>query len=159
MIEENCKFTTEWDYKGHLGTEGCSPYDNQVDWNQTLITKINMCSANIYRDSTCGGASFIKINSKLLPLIETLMYYGKNEKTLSGRYRIEIDDTIEEDLVFVYHRLLKNEIEFYPEYLLSTYDKESFWKWTFVEARMIPEEKVNEYKKGLCSCIRIINYV
>lgn len=153
MIKENCKFTIEWDNEGYKVWD--SPYTGP--WTDTLLTKINQCSAMIHKSSQYGGASFIKINSKLLPLIESVYYYNSEEKTLAGRYIIEIDNDIEDNLMFVYHRLLKNEVEFVPEFISPLYDGD-FWTFTFVDARMIPKEKVEEYKKGLCTCITIKNY-
>lgn len=160
MLKENCTYSNEWDYLGHVGVfPNMSGFDddNQKDWNQTLVTKINQCSANIFHTSQYGGGSYIKINSKLFPLFKSLKFYDDELKSLSGRFTIEIDDSIEDNIIFVCHRLLKNEVLFVPEFISPTYG-DQFWKWTFVEARLVPEEKVNEYKKGLCAYVIIKNY-
>jgi len=87
-------FKLTWDYKPKA--------EYVIDWNQTLITRINQISANIYQSSLHGGANHISINPVLLPLIETLEYYKKSTNTLSGRYVINLDVTLPKDKLYVY---------------------------------------------------------
>jgi hypothetical protein len=67
---------TTWDYEGHkeVVADGHSLYDAQKDWNQTLCTKINQISAQIFKDTLTGGANVILIPDNLNELFSTLEY-------------------------------------------------------------------------------------
>lgn len=85
-----------WDYLEY------TKYDPDLmdvnDWKRTLVTKINLTSATIFKDSERSGANYILIHPHLRPLIESHEFF-KNDKyqefdyytvlgTLAGRYTI-----------------------------------------------------------------------
>lgn len=77
----------------------------QHDWNQTLITRINQVSAQIRKASLSGpGANMISINPKMLPLIKDLSYTKESNGiyTLSGRYKINLDEFTPENEIYVF---------------------------------------------------------
>ena len=93
------KLTWDYNYQEHSNVFG-----HQKDWNQTLITKINMMSAMIHQKTHKGGANKIKINSTLLPLFRDLEYFridDYNEMFLAGRYHITIDDSLSKNIILL----------------------------------------------------------
>lgn len=94
-----------WNYNA---IKNITPDDifTQKDWTQTLITRINQLSAQIYQNTHMGDANKIKINEKLLPLLSDLKYFKINENGdfyLAGKYHIIIDNNVAEDIVLIYH--------------------------------------------------------
>lgn len=98
-----------WDYKGYRDyptSLQISLADTiQTDWNVTIVTKINYLSNLIHLSTYRGGANKIKINSGLLPLFETLIFFSKTEEgmSLGGRYTVTIDDTLPKDIIVCYY--------------------------------------------------------
>ena len=87
-----------WDYAGWMNMDaGFSPY-SQKDWNQTLITKINQCSAHIHQKSSIGGATRLECGTNLEAIFDDLEYYNSDTKKLGGRYEVtfkkELQSTI-----------------------------------------------------------------
>jgi len=105
MKKENSKNIVKWDFNYSNKYEE-SPY-TQIDWNQTLATRINQCSNEIHINNNKFGADTIRFNSKILKLIKTLGYFNSEENTLGERYSIVIDDEINEDEIYVYNKLDK----------------------------------------------------
>lgn len=104
MVETNKTADIDWDYKGWEGTAAMSGL--QSDWTQTLITRINQCSAQVGKDSFMGGANTISCHPKLFNLLKELAYVGVNDEgelSLSNRYKIKFDNTLEEDIINVTH--------------------------------------------------------
>ena len=63
------------------------------DWNQTLVSKINECSAQVFKaNKQFGGADLIEISPNLIDIFESLEYYDSETNTLSGRYDVIIND-------------------------------------------------------------------
>lgn len=129
-------FTTEWDKLGN-GINGTFFYG---DWNETLLTKINQVSANIFQSSLIGGANKIRLNSKVFPLIENHEYYNKERKILAGKYHVVIDNNIDEDIVIVMREITDEEIA------TKEYPK-----------NRIAEIGIDEYKKSLLGYVKIKN--
>lgn len=160
MKKEDCKFNFEWDYLGYLEHIKNEMYPSDfvhTNWNQTLITLINQTSACIFKESMSSGASTIVINSKLLPIFESIEFYNLKDKILSGRYDVEIDNEIEDNVIYILHRFIKFGLHFVPEYLSPLYTGE-YWNNTFIESRIVSVDIVEEYKKGLCGYITIKNF-
>ena len=79
-------------------------YDTQKDWNQTLVTKINQCSAMINQDNyrseseMLGGANTLLITPEIKEIFNSLEYIHYDGFTnykgyyklgnLSGRYLV-----------------------------------------------------------------------
>jgi hypothetical protein len=82
----------DWDYNIHesIPPQVCS----QLDWNNTLVTKINQMVA--MNDQYCHGISkfpdkvYLEVPRQLESLIEKLPNYNTCTKTLGGRYDIKI---------------------------------------------------------------------
>lgn len=95
-----------WDYNGwRKASSAASPY-TQKDWNQTLITKVNQCSAQIHKSTLRGGANFIIVSSEISAIFDDLEYFHVSDAnpeqdqynmgierigTLSGRYQVYRD--------------------------------------------------------------------
>lgn len=97
-----------WDYKKWLKFKTNSTY-TQHEWNQTLITKINLISAQISRITMWGGGDTIEISSKLKSLIGNLEYsFVDRDKviSLSHRYNIVINDDLDDNIIKVSRKLL-----------------------------------------------------
>ena len=101
MIETS--WNLNWDYNGWKPFAPIESSYTQNDWNQTLITRINQISAQINRSSYKGGANAIIMNNQVLKLVKGLAYYDSNTKMLSGRYKIYTDDSITENIIYVYY--------------------------------------------------------
>jgi hypothetical protein len=95
-----------WDWSGwRKASSAASPY-TQKDWNQTLITKINQCSAQIHKSTLRGGANFIVVSSEISAIFDDLEYFHVSDASpeqdqynmgierigsLSGRYQVYRD--------------------------------------------------------------------
>jgi hypothetical protein len=87
----------EWKRFGHIGKEMF--FGTTHDWNQTLMTKINECSAHIHKRSLTGGATNIFLNETAYEYVSDLEFFHKsNDKNdnslkgnLGGRYAVNID--------------------------------------------------------------------
>jgi len=102
MNKNDVKWTTDWNYKVVE-----SYLNEQNDWNQTLITKINQISAQIFKTTLSGSANCIALCSKLKPLIETLLFY--KDGYLAEKYKVIIDDSLDSDTILVYKDNPKND--------------------------------------------------
>ena len=148
MKVEDCKYINEWDYKGWMNMSYPNP-DFQNDWNQTLLTKINQTSAMICKTSYYGGANFIQLNSKLLPLIETLEYYNPVLKSLNGRYAVVVNDELEDNVIFLEHTIKDGDWENIVKQIEENCE--------YLKIKSNPPT-LEEYKKGLRGCVKILNY-
>ena len=105
------KHITTWDYLGYREKTIESFFCLQKDWNQTLITKINQLSAQIYK-SSFRGANLIKVNSNIFKILKTLEYLKINDESLKyylgGKYLIEIDESLD-NVVYVINDLITDD--------------------------------------------------
>jgi hypothetical protein len=167
MEMDNAYWHFDWDYKGaEKSIAVYSPY-TQSDWNQTLITRINQVSANIYQASLAGGANAIILNSEMLQIVSDLAYYDGALGVISGKYKVIIDDSITSDVIFVLNKkqydkdfevtgkptikmglLGTNMVEVEPH--LADILKGVF---TFES-----QNEIEEYKNRLVGCITILNF-
>ena len=93
-------YSDTWDYDGYIKYNLRLFYNVQNDWNQTLMTKINQCSAMIFQDNNRSGANVIIIDSDMVKIFKTLNfmkeinvfhnkgYYKLGE--LGGRYHVYV---------------------------------------------------------------------
>lgn len=104
METTDCKHFVGWDYLGwtELSPKPKTANFAQDDWNQTIITAINKVSSEIHKNNLRGGASKILAHPNLKPFFETLFYYNENENKFGGRYNVEFDDEVQDNVIFVY---------------------------------------------------------
>jgi hypothetical protein len=105
MINIPHKHTTEWDYKGWENELHYlhNPY-TQKDWNQTLLTKLNLMSMYINKASFRGGGNRVRCNKQTVELLKTLESYNhsENDSNIANRYRVIVDDLILDNSIYVY---------------------------------------------------------
>lgn len=92
-IDENHKL--EWDYNGAV-----EPY-TQNDWNNTLLTKINQCAAEIHRRSFIGGADTLYIHPNIAPIIGTMEYFKTDTRNMCGRYDVIFTDKVPHNSIVI----------------------------------------------------------
>ncbi len=104
----NAKWKLTWDYSGWRNPDDSpnkyNPYTQQ-DWNQTLVTKVNQISAQIYQANMRGGANKIKVHPRIFSILMTLEFFKVTDEglfVLSGRYIVDIDKDNPIDKVYVY---------------------------------------------------------
>lgn len=166
MQKEDCKHQLTWDYLGYEKLECPKMFEFQKDWNQTLITQMNQCSARIFKSSLRGGATTVYVNSRVLPIIETFMYYNPETKMIAGRFNVVVDETIDDDNVFMMNKTLYDkDFHVIPNFTLGEpFVNENGETETIVNdleyshIKYCSDEQILEYKKGLIGCIEIQNY-
>jgi hypothetical protein len=154
MKKENCEHFVEWDYLQHKEIKN-NITDYQLDWNQTLLTKINMIASQIRRSSRRYGPDTIEVSPKLEPLIETLQFYNKETKQLGSKYNIKINDEIEDNTMFLYHS--DEDIVVIP-FITEEPTDGGFSEIVFKPINVCSEDKVSKYKKSIKGYITIKNY-
>ena len=98
------KFKHEWDYLGWKQYSDGGLYDQHA-WNQTVLTKINQSSAQIGKESYRGGGNNIFVHPKTFMLLKDLEFFNINgsEAFLAGRFKIHVDESLEQDKIYVKH--------------------------------------------------------
>jgi len=108
-----------WDYNGWRRFKaGQAPY-TQKDWNQTLITAINQISAQIFKSTLRGGASWIVCSAEVSAVFDDLEYFHVSnaepeqdqynmgiEKigSLQGRYKVYRDPYFPANKILLGHK-------------------------------------------------------
>ena len=85
--------TLKWNY--YNLDEDCSWAG--IKWNETIIAKINQASANIFQKNFNGGANKIFCNNNIFNFLKEL----ENFHFFSERYKVFIDDLIEENCLYI----------------------------------------------------------
>lgn len=93
----------EWDYKGWKSKWNFDNETHQDDWNNTLVTIINMASNKIYRDSG-EPATYVLAHISLKYLINNLTYCNSETKMLGTRYNLDYTTDLEVDTLKVYNK-------------------------------------------------------
>ena len=105
-LRKSAPWQARWDYNGwqRIGTP--STVYTQKDWNQTLMTKINVISAQIQKSTLRGGANFIVISAEISAVLNDLEYFHVTDASaesdqynmgiekigsLQGRYSVTVD--------------------------------------------------------------------
>lgn len=105
-LRKAAPWQARWDYNGwqRIGTP--STVYTQKDWNQTLMTKINMISAQIQKSTLRGGANFIVVSAEISAVLNDLEYFHVTDAqaesdqynmgiekigALQGRYSVVVD--------------------------------------------------------------------
>lgn len=111
MNRNDCQHNEIWDFCGHMGVGVTSNFYSQRDWNQTLLTKINMISHRIRRVSLRGGGDTIELHPKMLDIIESFPFFNVSRSVLLSKFKVIINSEIEENIIFVYYKQGVDEIE------------------------------------------------
>lgn len=159
MNKESCNNVYSWDYKGWKSRVGEESSYAQRDWNVTLITLINQCSAQICAISLRGGGDTIKVNRSIYEIIRTLPFFDEHYQMLSGRYDVLIDDNIGND-IYVYNCKCENPIAI-PRYTRGeTNDRGEtpLYDLDFIRIDECSESEVTNYIGGCRCCIEVLNY-
>lgn len=83
-----------------------SLYGEQTDWNQTLMTKINQCGAQLFQErikneNTQEVKRRIIVPTSFKDVFETLMFYDSEKQLHTGRFPVEFNDIIENNEIHV----------------------------------------------------------
>lgn len=88
-----------------LDNTGKESLTNQLNWNHTIISKINEGSYTIYQqivdDGNVPPRRELYLNNNVLPILITTGYYNDINKTYCEKYDVVIDDGIVEDRIYV----------------------------------------------------------
>lgn len=105
-IRKAAPWQQRWDYNGWQRMAVPSTNYTQKDWNQTLMTKINMISAQIQKSTLRGGANFIVVSAEISAVLNDLEYFHVTDASaesdqynmgiekigsLQGRYQVIVD--------------------------------------------------------------------
>lgn len=105
-IRKAAPWQARWDYNGWQRLATPSTVYTQKDWNQTLMTKINMISAQIQKSTLRGGANFIVVSAEISAVLNDLEYFHVTDASaeslqynmgiekvgsLQGRYQVIVD--------------------------------------------------------------------
>ena len=105
-IRKAAPWQQRWDYNGWQRAAVPSTNYTQKDWNQTLMTKINMISAQIQKATLRGGANFIVVSAEISAVLNDLEYFHVTDASaesdqynmgiekigsLQGRYQVIVD--------------------------------------------------------------------
>lgn len=95
-MEQNKKpyWEVTWDYLGWKGQKIHIDL-SQEEWIQTLATKINELSAQIYMSTLIGPADTVIVNPSVFKLIEQLEYFDQETKQIGKRFHVIIDDSVQ----------------------------------------------------------------
>ena len=105
-IRKAAPWQARWDYNGWQRSAVPSTVYTQKDWNQTLMTKINMISAQIQKSTLRGGADFLVVSAEISAVLNDLEYFHVTDASaesdqynmgiekigsLHGRYQVIVD--------------------------------------------------------------------
>jgi len=93
----------DWDYIGWTAHTGSFSFA-QKDWNQTLITRINQMSAQIYQKTQRGTANRVKMHPIVFAIVRDFGYCipnGDGTYRISTRYDVTVDDKLPIDKLYV----------------------------------------------------------
>lgn len=108
-----------WDYNGWRRQSGYSTNYTQKDWNQTLMTKINQCSAQIHKATLRGGANFVVVSTEVSAVLNDLEYFHVTDAnaeattysmgiervgSLQGRYQVYVDPYSPAESIIIGHK-------------------------------------------------------
>ena len=105
-LRKAAPWQARWDYNGWQRIGTTSTGYTQKDWNQTLMTKMNMISAQIQKSTLQGGANFVVVSAEISAVLNDLEYFHVTDASaestqynmgiekigsLQGRYQIIVD--------------------------------------------------------------------
>ena len=170
MINIPHKHTTEWDYKGWKNElHHYNPY-TQKDWNQTLLTKLNLMSTYITKASFRGGGNRVRCNGQTVELLKTLESYNhsENDSNIANMYRVIVDDLILDNSIYVYSYRIHEKRFLIPNIKLSDnsfetpngdFDMEkALRELSFKVETDETKEEGDEHRRNLVGKIKILGY-
>lgn len=150
MKKEDCKWNVDWEVKSSF-------------YPDSLTTSINHVSSMIHRSTLRGGGSDIIFHSKMLSTFEKMEYFNNETQTLCGRYTSHIDDTIEENVVYVYHKDVENiiaiPVAFHGKKEIDLNESYEFDSIEFRGVKEFSEEEIENHKKKLCGYVQVIGQI
>ena len=167
MNKEECNKKVSWDYLGYKTNQIEIIYrpDTQNDWNQTLSTMLNQCSAYIHLKNTRGGANRIRLNSEMFKLISTLEFFNEETNTVNGKFVVIVDNSITTNQIFVYNADALFRTMYIPKFEIgetTTNDDGSteteILGLSYKDIFECTEEEIIEFRRDVCACIEILNY-
>lgn len=105
-IRKAAAWKRHWDYNGWKRNDARSTVYTQKDWNQTLITEMNIISAQIMKATLRGGANWAVVSPEINALFNDLEYFHVTDAqaeadtynmgiervgSIQGRYQIIVD--------------------------------------------------------------------
>lgn len=105
-LRRSAPWVLRWDYNGWRKQMTTSTNYTQKDWNQTLITNVNIISAQIQKATLRGGANFIVVSPEISAVLNDLEYFHVTDAnaeaesynlgiekvgSLQGRYQVIVD--------------------------------------------------------------------
>ena len=105
-IRKAAPWTQRWDYNGWQRIATTSTNYTQKDWNQTLITKMNIIAAQIQKSTLRGTANWAVVSSEISAVFNDLEYFHVTDAnaeadtysmgiekigSIRGRYNIIVD--------------------------------------------------------------------
>ena len=105
-LRKAAPWQARWDYNGWQRIGSNVTVYTQKDWNQTLMTKINMISAQIQKSTLRGGANFVVVSAEISAVLNDLEYFHVTDASaeseqynmgiekigsLGGRYQVIVD--------------------------------------------------------------------
>lgn len=159
MTPQDCEHITEWNVEGwrSYNTMDISEEYLKEDWNRTLMTKINMLSAQINKCSYRGGGDTIKLHPS------NRKYLIPNISLIENRYEIIWDYSINPNHIFV--QLLKNTTNHGGVYLIpdviqpiesNNFMSEINFKLYYID-NPTHNEIIEDYKRKTSGCIILTN--
>jgi len=122
-LRRGAAWRLSWDYAGATGrgidTSNAAAFYTQKEWNQTLTTAINQCSAQIHKATLRGGANWIVCSAEVSAIFDDLEYFHVSnaapeqdkynmgiEKVgaLGGRYQVYRDPYFPADTILLGHK-------------------------------------------------------
>lgn len=76
-----------------------SLYADQIDWNQTLMTKINQCKATLFSFRKENTERTLVVPSSFQGVFESLMSYDLTHQVYQEKYKVKFEER--EDILVV----------------------------------------------------------
>ena len=90
-LRRGAAWSLRWDYNGARAQVNAY-FGTQKDYNQTLITKVNQTSAQIFKSTLRGGASWIVVSAEISAVMDDLEYFHvSNAASDQDKYNLGIE--------------------------------------------------------------------
>jgi GDPmannose 4,6-dehydratase len=101
------KWELDWDFLGWKNHANYDIWIEQKEWNQTLMTKLNQISAQIYQATQLGLADTIVVSPEIFRIIESFEFFDPKTSRLNKK-DVVVDSYIPINKVYIG---CKNEVE------------------------------------------------
>ena len=146
MKKEDCHWNFKWDSR-----EDAAPLWFSRNRNKLLVINISQISSQIHKSTLSGGATNISISPYLLKLFESLTYFDSTNRILCNRYKVEINNEQDSNIVFVYRE--SNGIM--PKFPASDLECGDI---IFEKEDLFSPEEILNYHRKLSGYITILNH-